>query len=489
MRWKMMAMASAAALAAATPIAAEAPQAQRVQAITAQERAQGQQANAEIVREYGGVYDGPQVAYVKRVGQRVATQSGLATTPGAFTITVLDSPVDNAFATPGGYVYVTRGLLALMNDEAELAAVLGHEVAHVAARHSRSRQNTATRNTLLGALGQAIVGAVAGNSGFGSLLSRGIGAGAQLATLGYSRGQETEADTLGVGYLARTGYDPVALSTMLESLAAQNQLSQAIAGQTRALPAWASTHPEPGARVARARSEATRIRATGTARGRDAHLAAVDGLLYGDDPAQGAILGQRFVHPALRIGFTVPQGYTMANSPQAVTIVGGGGQAQFATLPYSGNRETYVRGVLQSVAGANARLPAYQLQSTTVNGIPAAQATIRAASGNTPVDVTVVALTPSATRAYHFVTVTPAGRGVAPFASTIQSFRTITAAEAGEVRARYVRVVPVGARDTVQTLAARMAFPDRQLERFLTLNGLSANERLTPGTRVKIVTH
>ena len=141
------------ALLTASPVFAQssALQAGRAQPITAQERQQGAQANPSLTAEYGGALTGRQAAYVESIGRRIATQSGLSNSPGAFNVTLLNSPIDNAFAIPGGYVYVTRNLVALMNDEAELAAVMGHEVAHVAARHSRQRQSRAQRNVLGGA--------------------------------------------------------------------------------------------------------------------------------------------------------------------------------------------------------------------------------------------------------------------------------------------------------------------------------------------------
>ncbi|MBA3836407.1 MAG: peptidase M48 Ste24p, partial [Zymomonas sp.] len=160
-----------------------------VQPITAQERAQGDAANTEIVNQFGGAFIGSQNAYVEMLARKVAVKSGLSTDPKAFTVTILDSPIDNAFAVPGGYVYVTRGLLALANDEAELAGVLGHEVGHVAARHSRKRESAATRNAILAMLGQIAVGAVVKNTNVSNLLGRGIGTGSQLLTLNYSRGQ------------------------------------------------------------------------------------------------------------------------------------------------------------------------------------------------------------------------------------------------------------------------------------------------------------
>ncbi len=455
--------------------------------ITAAERQQGAQINAGLIAEFGGAYSGPQAAYVARIGRRAAVQSGLSSDANAFDVTLLNSPVNNAFAVPGGYIYATRQLVALMNDEAELAAVLGHEVAHVAARHSQQRQSVTQRNSILGALGQAIVGAVGGDSGLAGLLGRGIGTGAQLATLGYSRGQETQSDDLGIQYLVRAGYDPAALSTMLESLAAQNSLDQRLAGNARTLPEWASTHPDPASRIQRAANQAAATSATGT-RNRDAFLTAIDGMMYGDDPAQGVIDGRDFLFPTGRVAFTVPQGYTMQNSARAVTISGQGAQAQFATATYSGNIDAYVRSVFSGLTSGGAT-PQVEVQRTTINGIPAATATVRASSGQTPIDATVIAYAVSGTQAYHFVIVTAAGQGAGALAPMAQSFRRMTASQASAIRPRYVRVVTVGSGDSVRSLAQRMAYSDNQLERFLVLNRLSANASLRAGERVKIVAY
>jgi len=130
----------------AAPVAA-----QQARSISASDKAQGAQANPELVKQYGGRYTGPQAAFVERVGKRVAVQSGLSNAQGDFTVTTLNSPVENAFAIPGGYIYVTRQLLALMNSEAELASVLGHEVGHVAARHSQSRNTRSIIGSILAA--------------------------------------------------------------------------------------------------------------------------------------------------------------------------------------------------------------------------------------------------------------------------------------------------------------------------------------------------
>ena len=461
----------------------------RVAPISAQERQQGEQASAQLIAQFGGSYDGPQARYVETIARRVAVESGLSADPRQFTVTLLDSPIDNAFATPGGYIYVTRGLMALMNDEAELAAVLGHEVGHVAARHGQRRQQRATRNTILGVLGQMVTGAVLGDSTIGNLATRAVGAGAQLDTLGYSRSQETESDRLAVRYLAGADYDTDSLASMLGSLSAQSTLNQRIAGNVRSAPAWASTHPDPQSRVRAALADAARVGGTTLPRNRDAYLNAIDGMVYGDNPKQGIIQGREFLHPVFRIGFTVPQGYQMQNGSWSVTITGQQGQAEFTTAPYSGDLDGYVRAVMQSLGGGNARLPDVRVARTTVNGIPAAYATIRASSGRTPVDATVFAYATGQRQAFHFTLITPAGRGLGALESLVGSFRTLTPAQAAQVRAKYLRVVTVRRGDTVQSLAGRMVFDDNRLERFLVLNGLQANAALTPGQRVKIVTY
>ncbi|WNO52888.1 M48 family metalloprotease [Stakelama saccharophila] len=456
--------------------------------ISQAERQQGTQARDDIIAEYGGVYENAQAqAIAERVGQRIAVQSGLSADPDTFTVTVLDSPVNNAFATPGGYVYVTRGLMALMNDEAELAAVLGHEVAHVAARHSQKRQQATQTNSVLGALGQVLAGAVLGNSALGQIGSQIAGTGAQLATLGYSRSQESQADRLAVQYLKSAGYDTDALASMLTSLADQQALDQRISGETRSVPEWASTHPNSSDRIRAAITEARQAGGTELARNPAPYLAAIDGILYGDNPAQGVIRGRDFLHPKLGIAFTVPQGFTMNNGAQAVTITGPNIQALFGTGSYSGSLDTYIGKVLQGL-GTGASVPSGQVRRTTVNGIPAAYTQVRANTQQGQVDVTVFAYETSPNRAYHFVVLTPAGQGLGQATSLVESFRKLSQQEAAAIDAKRVDIVTVGSGQTVSSLAGRMAFDDYQQQRFLVLNGFPEGVTLKSGQKVKIVT-
>ena len=488
-QWKAgCAAAGLAMLVAAPSVIGQQRTIRTVTSISAQEKASGAKQHPELLKEFGGAYAGPQAKYVETVGRRIAVQSGLSNAQGDFTVTLLNSPVNNAFAIPGGYVYVTRQLMALMNDEAELAGVLGHEVGHVAAQHGQRRQQAAQRNAIGGALLGALAGAFLGDSGFAGLVQKGIGTGSQLLTLKFSRSQEYEADDLGIRYLASAGYDPKALSSMLASLAAQSNLDARLAGSARSVPEWASTHPDPGARVTRAANGAAATRSTSALRNRDVFLNALDGVLYGDDPKQGVIEGNRFRHPDLRLSFTVPNGFGMENSAEAVSVTGSGGQAQFGGAAYNGNLATYIDGVLSRLSSGQGGVPAGEVQRTTVNGLPAAWRTVRASTQSSQIDATVFAYEFGEGKAYHFLLITPAGQGIGPFASMVQSVQRLSAQEAAAIKPHRVEVLTVKAGDTVQSLSRRMGYSDYPLERFLTLNALTANSVLRPGQRVKIVT-
>jgi len=455
----------------------------QAQAISATDKRAGAEAHPQLVTQFGGAMQGPAADYVARVGRRIAVQSGLSNSERDFTVTLLDSPVNNAFAIPGGYVYVTRGLLALMNDEAELASVLGHEIGHVAARHAAKRQRTATITQVLA----GIVGAVAGDSGLGSLVGRGAGVGADLITKGFSRTQEYQADDLGVRYLAGAGYDPVASSDMLAILGEQEAFDAQLTGKNNALPSWASTHPNSKDRVTRARGKAQATGSAGRgARNRDALLDAVDGLTWGDDPAKGFAEGQEFKLPSERLAFTVPRGYSLNNADDAVTISGAGGQASFTGGPVgAGGLDDYVG---QVFARLSRDIRYGSISTGRANGMDMRYALGEARSSAGPLDVGVFAYRPDGgATAYSFVTLTRSGRGIGPFAPLVESVRRIPAAEAAAVRPLRIKVLRVKAGETPQTFARMMAFPDNPLDRFLVLNGLTRGAVLRPGDRVKVI--
>lgn len=474
MRYLFVATALAAGTIAttATPAAA--------QSISASDKAQGAQANPQLLAEFGGAYDGPQAAYVEQVGKRVAVQSGLSNAQGDFTVTLLNSPVENAFAIPGGYIYVTRQLMALMNSEAELASVMGHEVGHVAARHSAGRNRTAS----IGGLLAGVVGAVAGNGALGQLVGRGAQQAASLYTLKYGRDQEYAADGLGVKYITAAGYDPYAAADMLAQLNDETTLQARVAGRdANAVPTWASTHPNGVDRIRRARALAQATGRTEPPEQQDtAFLRRLDGLLYDDDPAQGVIDGQTFRHPALRIRFTAPNGYQINNGTDAVTVSGNGGQAQFRTAPATSDLPGFIAQRFSSL-GASSR---GDVRTGRANGINYAWSTVGASANGRAVDATIVAYSfPDAT--YNFTLVTPRGSGIGAFAPLIDSLAPLSATEAAAIKGKRIRIATVKAGDTVDSLARQMAYPSYQRERFLTLNGLADGARLAPGMLVKLV--
>ena len=459
---------SAVALVAAAPALA--------QSISPADKAQGAQANPQLIAEYGGAFTGPQAAYVQRVGQRVAVQSGLSNAQNDFTITTLNSSVENAFAIPGGYIYVTRQLVGLMNSQDELAFVLGHEVGHVAARHSTKRN---TRSSL-GSLLASGLGALTGSSIVSSIASTG----AKLYALGYSRGQEYEADTLGVRYSAASGYDPYAAPDILTGLEAETTLEARIAGKNpNATPGWASTHPNSADRIKRARALAASTGRAENAMRQDVdYLKMLDGMPYDDDAAQGVIDGQTFRHRDLKLRFTAPTGYTIDNGSDAVTVAGAGGQAQMKAAAKTNDVASVVAAQLRSV-GATAGTPTV---ATQANGLRYAYQTVQATANNQRVDVTVVGYQlPTSTP--YFTLVTPAGQGVGPFAPMLSSVASLSTSEAATIRGKRIRIATVGARDTIDTLSRQMAYPSYQRERFLTLNGLAANAIVRPGMLVKLV--
>jgi len=493
---KLMSAAGVIALVACTGSGADAgsvasagTQAGEARSISAAEKRQGAEAHPQLLEEFGGAYTGPQVAYVVNVGQKIAVQSGLGNARSDFTVTLLNSPVNNAFAIPGGYVYLTRQLMALMNDEAEMAGVLGHEVGHVAARHSEKRQKAATRNSILGILGQIGSQVLLGDSAIGRLGQEIFGTGSQLLTLKYSRKQEYEADDLGIRYLASAGYDPQALSTMLYSLAAQSAIDTRAAGRdARSAPEWSSTHPDPARRVSRAATIASKLQKSGGVRNRDQFLQSLDGILYGDDPKQGVIEGNNFLHPDLRLKFTIPSGFSMQNGARAVSIVGSGGQGQFTTGAYNGNMTAYIDAAFNGIAGEGKSISHGAIERTTVNDLPAFYAIARVDSSNGPVDVTVFAYEFSKSSAYHFATIAPAG-SAGVFSPMYQSMNRLSGAQAAAIRPRKVDVVTVKSGDTISSLSSRMAYTSYQQDRFMVLNRLNANDVLRAGQKVKIITY
>jgi predicted Zn-dependent protease len=450
--------------------------------VRAEEKQVGAQQHPQLLAEFGGAYRAPEADYVRRVGGKVAAAAGL---DGECTFTLVNSDVVNAFAVPGCYVYVTRGLMGIVNSEAELASVLAHEVGHIVAAHNRRQQ----RRSLWRSLGVWAVGAITGSED----LTRIAGRAAEYFTLRYSRKQEYEADDLGVRYLAAAGYDPWAASDMLGALGRHEQYMGRTKGrdEARAIPEWARTHPLAGNRVGRAKQTAA---ATGIADGalpelEIPYLRELDGLLYGDDPAQGFVDGRRFAHPLMRIGFEAPEGFTLTNSPQAILVEGPDGlRGEFGGGPMPpGGLPAYADGLIRALLrGTPAQ--AGPAEPARINGIPALLVPVLVQTREGSVELSIAAYDGGDGGAYHFIMVgPPAEASRSAIAALFASFHLLSDTEARSLRPRLIRTVRVGRGQTSASFAAHMA-SDHPLDHFLMLNGLAAGQPLKPGEMVKIIT-
>jgi len=442
-----------------------------------QEISMGRQADAEIVQTYG-LYDDPKLAaYVDSVGQRMAL---LSDRPGLeFTFRVLDSPVINAFALPGGYVYITRGILAHMNDEAELAMVIGHEIGHVTARHG-AEQYTKQQLAGLGlGLGSLFVPQVAR---FGQLAETALG----LLFLKYSRDDESQADELGVRYATRAGFDPTEGVSFFHVLDRMSQES----GQS--LPSWLSTHPAPGDRVqrtaelARAAKEehpdASRV-------GAGAHLARVDGVVFGDDPRQGFVEGGLFKHPELRFQIEFPSGWKVQNTPGAVTAgeprqqavmqltmekSDGLGPHQYATRVATSAGATIAEGSAEDIHGAEAYVALLQVPSDAGSTTPVLAAFVRRKPGG-PIYQVVAQAAQGAFRTYRD-----------DFLRSMRSLRDLTDPQALAMEPNRVAVQTIRSRTTLALAVGQATSPVRASVVAL-LNDLQPESSLAAGSKLKLV--
>ncbi len=433
----------------------------------------GAREHPRIVASYGGEY---RDAKTERLVARIAgALTAVSENPNqSFRITILNSPAINAFALPGGYLYVTRGLLALANDASEVAAVLSHEMGHVTANHGIERQRREEAEVIASrVVAEVLSSDLAGKQA----LARG-----KLRLAAFSRQQELQADVIGVRMLGEAGYDPYAAARFLDSMAAYSRYSAVDPDNDQSLD-FLSSHPNSAQRVDLARRHARAFGQEGQVgdKGRDYYLAGIDGLLYGDSPQEGYVRGQTFMHGGLGIRFDVPPDFRIDNKVEAVLA--------------TGPNETAIRfdGV---AAGDNNNLSNYLtsgwvagLQPDTVKeiqvaGLPAA--TARASAERWDFDVTVIRV---GDQIFRFLTAVPKGSpALQTTAETLRTtFRRMTPAEISSLKPLRVRVITVAQGDTVASLAASMMGTDRKLDLFKLMNALPTGATVSPGQKVKII--
>ncbi|MCR9212986.1 MAG: M48 family metalloprotease [Proteobacteria bacterium] len=415
------------------------------------ERAIGTQQHPRIVAQFGGEYIQEGLnEYILDIGLKLAFVTEMRDLPWRFTI--LNSPVVNAFALPGGYVYITRGLLALANNEAEVAGVLAHEIGHVTARHGAQRQSRATGVGLIGALAGILTG-----SGAVQQLGQQLGG---MYIAGYSRDQEHEADQLGVKYLDLAGYPHEAMADFLKRMQAQAEYTRKITGNKSkgSLFDFFASHPHTEDRVDRASQEA-RLNADDLERPyeRVRYLAAINGMLYGDDPKEGIIKGREFLHPDLRFKFNAPEGFQLINSSKAVYAVDGeGGQMIFdlGRVKYSGQPlADYMRSVWLE------KLNPKTIDTIRVGGAPAAVTRIIVETNGRKIYLTAVAIDFGDDRVARFVYQMPTSNNDLNqrIAGSYNSFKPLQYQEAQEIKPTYMVIEKVKSGQEVDELAAGMA--------------------------------
>lgn len=444
-----------------------------------QEERIGATEHEKILKQFGGPFENRALeAYVNRVGAKVAT--GTERPDIQYKFFVLDTPDVNAFAMPGGYIYVSRGLLALADDESQLAAVVAHEIGHITARHSAERYSQG----ILAGLGMAVLSAAVNDPG----ITRAAGLGSELALKSYSRTQEFQADELGIRYLSRAGYDPFASAKFLDKLDRLTKYDARVEGKQAGGGGYFATHPQTDDRVVRATQIGRVYQSEGAANNRDAYLQAIDGLTYGESARTGFFQGQTFIHPELGFAFTFPAGYTVQN--QADKVIGVAKKTGAAVV-FNGVKNSTRDPVayLEKWAGAG-RLQ--DIETIDVNGHPGATGHLQGEVNGQSADVRLVAVIWGSGQIYRFQLAMPsAAKGdEGRLRDMIHSLRALNAQDKDWARPLHVEVVRAGPSDNVATLAAQMKLndpKDKPDERFRVLNGLSGSVDVKAGERYKVI--
>jgi predicted Zn-dependent protease len=429
-----------------------------------------------LVAGFGGEYRAPAATALLR---DILERLGRATERPSerYAITLLNSPLVNAFALPNGNVYITRGLLVLANDTSEIASVLAHEMAHVITRHAVERQELERTAQLVNRVRSDVLQDAAA--------ARALNAQGRVAIASFSRQQELEADALSVRIIARAGFDPYGATRFLDSLGRTTAIRASMLGMNPTAQNLdiTATHPSTPERIQLAMLAARQIGAPGVGEAeRNRFLTTLQGVTFADDSAQGFVRGTSFAHPRLGVGFSAPDGFVLENSRDAVLGVSpeGGRAVRFDQVRLDAGTplDKYVdSGLIQGAAATN-------VESLTINRLPAA--TSLSVSDGWTYRIFAYRV---GSQTYRL---TYAARNLTPeldaaFRASALSFRRLSQQEQAGLRPLRIALVTAGAADTAETLASRMAIDEPRLERFRVLNGLQISDRIYPGQRYKIV--
>lgn len=448
----------------------------------AQEIQLGREADQQVRAEMG-LYDDPELQrYVSNIGQRLAKASERPDLPWQFA--VVDEPAVNAFALPGGFIYLTRGIMAFLHTEEQLAGVLGHEIGHVTARHAAQQYTQATT----AGVGLTLLSIFVPEARpFQGIAENALG----LLFLKHGRDDELQADRLGAQYTAKTGWDPSGVAGMLRTLQRLDQAS----GSRRGVPNFLMTHPAPEDRVERITQYVQQNPlpvGTSGAIDRGANEAAyeriIDGIIFGDSPRQGIVRNSQFLHPQLRLGLTFPQGWEVQNSPQQVVAKAPNAE-HYLLLQLVPNAQGSIQQIAQG-SMVNAGFRPLDGERTQINGLDAFVGTYQGnmqGLGNTGTLAAHVVLN---NRVYLLAGLAPANQfkaAQAQFVNSIKSFRELSAQEASNVRPNRIDLYTVRGGDTWPSIAQRgdgLVKPDT----LAIMNGYEPSQPPRAGDRIKVVT-
>ena len=439
-----------------------------------EEVAMGKQYDAQV-REQMGIYDDPDLQrYVNQIGQRLERASHRPNLPWSFA--VVDEPAINAFALPGGYIYLTRGILPFLRNEAELAAVLGHEVGHVDARHSAS---AASRQTLAGG-GLAVLGIlVPETQPFQQLAGAAFG----LLFLKHGRDAELESDKLGVGYAAANGWTPTGMQGMLTTLQRLDEAN----GSRRGVPNWALTHPPAADRVQRVQEAVAAVKtSSGSATNEPALEQRLDGLVFGDSREKGIVRGNAFYHPILGFALRFPEGWEIQNTNEQVVAVEkeNGSVGVILQLAQSSGSVEQTARTRMNAAGFRETAGGRE----TINGLPAYVGTYEGASDGTRV-IARAAHIQANNRMYLLAGLATASdfrRVDEAFDSSILSFRPLRGAEADAIQPNRIDFYVVRGGDTWESIARR-GDASVKASTIAIMNGSSPTTPPRAGERIRVV--
>ncbi len=451
------------------------PQINSTPHVKRQMAAASEREHQRILTAYNGAYKEPRLeALMNETIAKLVAASERPDIP--YDIIILNSPSVNAFALPGGQLYVTRGLIALANDTSELASVLAHEMSHVIAQHAAMREDQVKQAALV----DRVVNDVLSDPETGALAL----AKSKIRLASFSRAQEFEADGIGVGIAARAGFDPHGATRFLASLGRNAEL-RANPGQTRIdprSPDFLSSHPATPERIKNAETAARQFNLPGGGeRDRAAYLAGIDGMVYGEDPSEGYVRGRRFLHAKLGFTFLAPDGFVLDNTAQAVLgVKEGGGQAlrfDVVSVPAEMKLSEYL------TSGWIENIDPKSINELTINGFPMATASAKGEQWS----FRLYAIR-FGSDVYRFIFASKKLTADVDriFRESVSTFRRMTLAESQATKPLHLKVVTVGPGDTVEKLASRMPVSDRTVERFRIINGLAPSQRLQPGDQVKI---